>query len=180
MGDSENNNNYGPGTDPNSEIPPTSDDRPLLPWMLGAAVVLVLVVAAVLIGRYSSNADTAAAPNPYISRLEITGLHMATAENFAGGRVTYIEGTLANHGDRKVTAARIEIVFKDVLGQVAQKDALPVMVVQPNIPYLDYGPLDLAPLAPGQTRDFRLTIEHITTEWDGQIPQAKVVSVSAS
>lgn len=182
MGDSE--NNYGPGTDPNSEIPqsasPEHDDRPLLPWLLGAAFVLTLVVAAVLIGRYSSNVGTAAAPNPYIARLEITSLHMATAENFAGGRVTYIEGTLANHGDRKVTAARIEIVFKDVLGQVAQKDALPVMVVQPNIPYLDYGPLDLAPLAPGQTRDFRLTIEHITTEWDGQVPQAKVVSVSAS
>src|SRR6267142_4134424 len=178
MGDSE--NNYGPGTDPNTEIPPSSDDRPLLPWLLGAAVVLALVVAVALIGRWSSTADTTAAPNPYIAKLEVTGLHMATAENFAGGRVTYIEGTLANHGDRKVTAARIEIVFKDVLGQVAQKDALPVMVVQPNIPYLDYGPLDLAPLAPGQTRDFRLTIEHITTEWDGQIPQAKVVSVSAS
>jgi len=52
------------------------------------------------------------------------------------------------------------------------------MVVQPNIPYLDYGPLDLAPLAPGQARDFRLTIEHITIEWDGQLPQARVVSVN--
>jgi hypothetical protein len=177
MGDSE--NNYGPDTAPNSETSHSSDERPLLPWLLGAAVVLTLVVGAVVIGRWGSGAENAAAPNPYIARLEITGLHMATAENFAGGRVTYIEGTLANHGDRKVTAARIEIVFKDVLGQIAQKDALPVMVVQPNIPYLDYGPLDLAPLAPGQTRDFRLTIEHITTEWDGQVPQAKVVSVSA-
>jgi hypothetical protein len=152
--------------------------RPLAPWIIGAVVVIVMVGVAVLAGLYSSGRKVPSA-DPYIGKMEITGVHMATAENFAGGRVTYIEGRLTNHGDRKVTGARIEVIFKDSLGQIAQKDALPVMVVQPNIPYLDYGSMDLAPLAPGQARDFRLTIEHITTSWDGQLPQTRVVSVNA-
>ena len=156
----------------------TEDQQPLTPWIIGAIVVIALVAVTVLVGHYGSGSNTPSA-DPYISKMEITGVHMATAENFAGGRVTYIEGRLANRGDRKVTGARIEVLFKDSLGQIAQKDALPVMVVQPNIPYLDYGSMDLAPLAPGQARDFRLTIEHITAEWDGQLPQTRVVSVNA-
>ncbi|MBZ5521859.1 MAG: DUF2393 domain-containing protein [Acidobacteriia bacterium] len=158
--------------------PAAEDRQSLAPWVIGAVVVVLLVTVVVLVGHYTAGSGPAPV-NPYISKVEVSGLHMATAENFAGGRVTYIEGRLTNNGDRKITGARIEILFKDSLGQVAQKDALPVMVMQPNIPYLDYGPLDLAPLAPGQARDFRLTIEHITAEWDGQLPQAKVVSVNA-
>ncbi|HWZ43388.1 MAG TPA: hypothetical protein VNW97_07910 [Candidatus Saccharimonadales bacterium] len=148
------------------------------PWVMGVLVVVGLVVVVVVAGHYSAGSGRSVPANPYISKVEVAGLHMATAENFAGGTVTYIEGRMANHGDKRITGARIEILFKDTLGQIAQKDALPVMVVQPNIPYLDYGPLDLAPLAPGQARDFRLTIEHITIEWDGQLPQARVVSVN--
>jgi hypothetical protein len=177
MGDSQNNSGSGPAPGPSEA---EGEERTWTPWLIGAVVVAVLVASVVLVGHYSSSSGNAAAPNPYISQLEVSGLHMATAENFAGGRVTYIEGKLTNHGDRKVTGARIEIIFKDVLGQVTQKDALPVMVVQPSSPYLDYGPLNLAPLAPSQARDFRLTIEHITTEWDGQVPQARVVSVSTN
>jgi hypothetical protein len=157
----------------------SSDDGPSpAPWIIGALAVAMLVAIAILASRH--NADSGlTGPNPYIDKVEVSGLHMSTAENFAGGRVTYIEGRLTNHGDKKITAVRIEVLFKDSLGQVAQKDALPVMVLQPNLPYLDYGPLTVAPLFPGRACDFRLTIEHITAEWDGQLPQTKVVGVSA-
>lgn len=165
---------------PPPAAPEAGDKRSLTPWIIGAVVVAVLVTVVVVVGHYVSTSAGPAPVNPYIAQLEITGLHMATAENFAGGRVTYIEGRITNRGDRKVTGARIEVRFKDSLGQIAQKDALPVMVAQPGLPYLDYGSLNLAPLSPGQTRDFRLTIEHITIEWDGQMPEAKVVSVTTN
>ncbi|HZD06689.1 MAG TPA: hypothetical protein VE176_00495, partial [Candidatus Limnocylindrales bacterium] len=108
----------------------------------------------------------------------VAGLHMATAENFAGGSVTYIEGKLTNATDRKVSSASVQVIFKNSLGEIAQKDTLPVTVLLPNVPYVDYGLIDRAPLAPGQTRDFRLTLEHVTTDWDGQVPTVKVISIA--
>jgi hypothetical protein len=51
-------------------------------------------------------------------------------------------------------------------------------VLLPNVPYVDYGLIDRAPLAAGQARDFRLTLEHVTTDWDGQVPTVKVVSIA--
>jgi hypothetical protein len=103
---------------------------------------------------------------------------MATAENFAGGSVTYILGSVANAGDKKLTGARVQVFFKNSLGEVAQKETLPLTVLLPNSPYVDYAPLDRAPLGGGQQRDFRLTLEHVTADWDGQVPQIKIISVN--
>jgi len=149
--------------------------------IIGAVLVVVVVAIIVWVGHNRSGSGVLNQADPYATKLQISNLHMATAENFAGGAVTYIEGKLANSGDKKVTAARVELVFKNSLGEVSQKEPnLPVMVLLPNIPYVDYGPIERAPLSPGQARDFRLTIEHVTADWDGQIPQIRVVGVSTS
>lgn len=144
---------------------------------IGGAMVVVAVAVIILITR-SGPPSTTNQPNPYAAKLQIDNLHMATAENFAGGSVTYIQGRITNTGDKKVTGATVQVVFKNSLGEVAQKEPLPVMVVLPNTPYIDYGPLQRAPLGPGQARDFRLTLEHVTAEWDGQMPNVRVISVS--
>ncbi len=143
----------------------------------GAVVVLAMIGVFMLLGRSSPPTDVKAV-DPYLAKMQVSGLHMATAQNFAGSSVTYIEGKITNGGDRKLTAARVEVLFKNSLGEVAQKEMLAVTVLLPNVPYVDYGPIEQAPLAPAQTRDFRLTLEHVSTDWDGQIPQVKVVSVS--
>ena len=152
-------------------------DRNWLPMGIGAALVLVAVLLVIVFTRGGGPADQT---NPYVSKLQLSSLHMATAENFAGGTVTYIEGNLANTGDRKLTDARVEVQFKNALGEVSQKEQLPLTILLPNAPYVDYGPLERAPLGPGQARGFRLTLEHITADWDGQIPQVRVVSVGTS
>jgi hypothetical protein len=103
---------------------------------------------------------------------------MATAQNFAGGSVTYIEGKITNTTDRKVTNARVEVLFKNSLGETAQKDTLPVTILLRTTPYVDYGSIESSPLASGQARDFRLTLEHVSTDWDGQVPQVRVVTLA--
>src|SRR5215470_12512132 len=108
--------------------------RNWVPMAVGAVLVIVVVVLIVVFTRSGGNASQA---NPYTSKIQISSLHMATAENFAGGTVTYIQGTLANTGDRKLTAARVEVLFKNSLGEVTQKEVLPVMVLLPNTPYVD-------------------------------------------
>jgi hypothetical protein len=144
---------------------------------VGGLLVVVIVGAVTVFGRLgrSSNANPG---DPYLAKLQLSNLHMATAQNFAGGSVTYIEGTATNTGDRKFTGASVQATFKNSLGEITQRETLPVTVVVPNVPYIDYGTLDRAPLAPGQSRDFRVTLENLTPDWDGQIPQMKVVSIA--
>jgi hypothetical protein len=161
---------------PFSPVQQQEEKRNILPMVAGGVIVLVLIIGLVLLTRAGKPASTSAG-DPNLAKLQVSDLHMATAENFAGGSVTYIEGKLTNSTDRKITAANVQVMFKNSLGEIAQKDTLPVTVLLPNTPYVDYGLIDRAPLAPGQTRDFRLTLEHVTTDWDGQVPTVKVVTI---
>lgn len=145
---------------------------------IGVVLVAAIVAALVLAGRAGKNSANTNPGDPNLAKLQISDLHMATAQNFAGNSVTYIEGKISNHTSKKVTGARVEVLFKNSIGEIAQKEVLPVNVVMPNAPYLDYGPLDRAPLAPGQSSDFRLTLEHVSVDWDGQVPQVRMVAVA--
>jgi hypothetical protein len=161
---------------PFSSGPQQPEPRNWTPIIAGVAIVAIIIVAAVILTRAAHH--PANPGNPYLNKLQLSNLHMATAQNFAGTSVTYIEGTVTNTGDRKVADATVEVVFKNAIGEVSQREnSLPLTVALPNTPYLDYGTIDRAPLAPGQSRAFRLTIEYITPDWDGQVPQVRVVSV---
>jgi Protein of unknown function (DUF2393) len=170
MGDSEKEQPFSPVRE--------EEKRSLAPMAIGGVLVLLAIAAVVFVGRAGKSSGTAGHGDPNLAKIQINDLHMATAQNFAGGSVTYIEGKITNNTDRKITGARVEVIFKNALGEVAQDEkALPVTVLLPNVPYVDYGPIDRAPLAPGQTRDFRLTLEHVSTDWDGQVPQVTAVGV---
>jgi hypothetical protein len=153
------------------------DSRTWLPMAIGAAMVIVAIAVIIFVSRSVSTTNPNQ-PSPYAANLHINDLHMATAENFVGGSVTYIQGRIANSGTKKVTGATVQVIFKNSMGEITQKETLPVMVLMPNTPYVDYGPMERAPLGPSQARDFRLTLEHVTADWDGQMPTVKVVSVA--
>lgn len=169
MVDSEHQQPFSPGLEPEKETN-------WIPMAIGAAVVVAVVVAFILFSGSGSTGKTGQA-DPYLAKLELSNLHMETAENFAGSSVTYIEGSIKNTGDKKITSARAQVVFKNSLGEISQKEPLPILVQLPNTPYLDYGTIERAPLASGQARNFRLTLEHVTADWDGQIPAVRVISV---
>ena len=162
---------------PFSPVQQQEEKRNILPMAAGGVFVLLLIAGVVMLTRGGKSTGGNPA-DPNLAKLQVSNLHMATAQNFAGGSVTYIEGKLANGTDRKITGASVQVIFKNSRGEIAQKDTLPVTVLLPNVPYVDYGLIDRAPLAAGQARDFRLTLEHVTTDWDGQIPTVKVVAVS--
>jgi hypothetical protein len=158
-------------------LQPQEEGRTWVPMVIGVALVLI-VIGAMVFFNHGGKTSTTNPRDPNLAKLQITDLHMSTAENFAGGSVTYIEGKITNGTDRKISAANVEVIFKNALGETAQAEkALPVTVLLPNVPYVDYGPLDRAPLPSGQARDFRLTLEHVSTDWDGQVPRVKVVSI---
>src|SRR6516165_4565696 len=89
---------------PFSPPPQEPEARNWTPIVGGVGLVLLIIVAFTLWGRMSRSSNA----NPgdsYLTKVQLSNLHMATAENFAGGSVTYIEGTVTNTGDRKVTGA---------------------------------------------------------------------------
>ena len=103
---------------------------------------------------------------------------MSTAANFAGQQVTYIEGKIKNNGNKTVNNVLLQIVFKDSLGQIVQREQQRRMVIITREPYIDTAPLSNAPLRSGQTKEFRQTFEHVSGDWNMQLPEISVVKTS--
>lgn len=152
---------------------------PIVPIAIGALAVLIVIALLVFFGRSGSNETGApSTPDLYAANLVISSPSMSTAANFAGQEVTYIEGKIANNGDKTVTSAILQIVFHDSLGQVVQKETQRLMVITTRQPYIDTAPLSSAPLKAGQTREFRQTFEHVSAEWNTQLPEMTIVKTS--
>lgn len=157
---------------------PTAGERESnwLPVLLGIALVVVVVGLVAFFSR--SHPKSAVAPHPYAANVKLTDVKMSAAENFVGASVTYIEGTVSNIGDKIVTHAAVRVIFKDDLGQVVGDESIPLHVMQPSGPYNDAVDLSVAPLAPGQSKPFRLTFESISAQWNHQYPEVQVTDVS--
>jgi len=159
------------------EPSPVQEDREsnLRPILVG--VVTLLVVIGILFVLSRANRKTPAAPHPYAVNLKISDLKLSAAENFVGASVTYIDGTVTNAGAKTVVRAVVHIAFKNSLGQVVQAEDDPLQVLQTGGPYPDTVDLRVSPLAPGQNKQFRLTFEHISADWDQAYPEVQVTDV---
>ena len=152
---------------------------PVIPIAIGAVAVLVAIGIMMFFSRGSSRqADAPAAADPYAASLAVSDVKMSTADNFAGQQVTYIEGKITNNGSKTVKNSVLQITFHDSMGQIAQKENQRLMVITTREPYIDTVPLSSAPLKPGQTREFRLTFEHVSGDWNMQVPEVSVLKTS--
>jgi hypothetical protein len=104
---------------------------------------------------------------------------MSEATSFSGAKVTYIDGQLANTGDKTLTAITVQVGFHSDVGQFAQRVALPLSFIRTRQPYVDTEPVSAAPIEPGQTRDFRLIFDTVPPDWNLQFPEIRVISVRA-
>ena len=150
-------------------------DSNLRPILLGVVLVIVVVAAIALLSRGNRNAS--ATPHPYASNLRLSDLKMSAAENFVGASETYIDGAVTNTGDKTVTHAAVHVVFRNSLGEIAQAEDVALRVLQTSGPYPDAVDLTTSPLAPGQSKPFRLTFEHISADWNQAYPEVQVTDV---
>ena len=156
---------------------PVQEKRKLNVGVIIAASVLVLLVAILYFVRSAPRPTSS--PDPYAASLKISDIKMSTADNFAGTSVTYIDGTITNAGPRTVTAATVEATFLDSQNQICQRDVLPLHVLKSNTDYDDIVDLQQTPLAPGDSKPFRLTFDHISAEWAQSYPQIRAMGVTA-
>jgi hypothetical protein len=118
-----------------------------------------------------------AAEDAYAASLPITGLAMSESSNLAGGKVTYVDGHIANTGSRTVTGITVQVLFRNFAHEVTQNETQPLKFIRMRNPYVDLEPVSAAPLKPGDGQDFRLIFDAVSPHWDGAYPEIRVVKV---
>jgi hypothetical protein len=159
-------------------INPTTErqESSLRPILVGIAIVGVVVGVLALIFRAEQKKP--AVPPAYAANLKFSDMKTSAAQNFVGATVTYLDGIITNTGDKTVIHAVAQITFKDELGQTTQREELPIRVLRTGGPYDEAVDLNLSPLAPGQSKPFRLTFENISAQWNHAYPELQMTQVS--
>jgi hypothetical protein len=143
--------------------------------LLAVAGVIVAILGIAFLLR--EPAKPAQKASPYISNLKFSNFKMSAAENFIGATVSYMDGTVTNIGDKTVTGLMLEVTFKDDIGQLAQREDVPLRVLRDTGPYQEPVGLSVSPLGPGQSKPFRLTFDSISAQWNRQPPELRVTDV---
>jgi hypothetical protein len=171
----------GPQLVPSAARPTEEPQRNWLPLIIAAAVVVVVAAVAVLVLEHGKPRATVtpitAVPDAYATSLPISGLAMSESSNLAGGKVTYLDGHIANTGNRTVTGITVQVLFRTFAHEVAQNETQPMKLIRIRQPYIDLEPVSGAPLVPGAERDFRLIFDAVTPDWDGAYPEIRVLRV---
>jgi uncharacterized protein DUF2393 len=152
-----------------------TEESNLRPVLIGVFIVAVVVTILVLILRAQQTPPPP--PPPYASNLKFSDLKASAAQNFVGATVSYLDGTVTNTGDQTVIHAVIQVTFQDDMGQTAQRETTPLRVLRTSGPYDEAVDLNLSPLAPGQSKPFRLTFESISAQWNHAYPEMKITDV---
>lgn len=158
--------------------PQTESTTPWGPIIIGGVAILVVVGIIVFLSTRGGSSQAASEPDPYAANLAISDVTLSTAQNFAGQEVTYIEGKLTNNGQSTVDGATVQVSFKNALGEAVQRETQPLAIIRTRDPYIDTASLKILPLKPGQSREFRLTFEHISADWDHQKPDLRMMRAS--
>jgi hypothetical protein len=157
--------------------PSPDQKRNWIPVLVGVAAVVVAVGAILLFLRPKS--QDGAGSNPYADKLKISDVKLSAAENYMGGTVTYLDFNVTNTGDKALVGADVHAEFKNTLGEIVQKETLPLHVLVENqlAGYPDLVDMSRAPIGLGQTKPVRITLEHISDDWDRSYPALQLVDL---
>jgi hypothetical protein len=148
--------------------------------VIAAVAVAILVTVLVLLGRRGDTrpaANTILPPAPYASSLVLSDLQMSESSSMSGGKQTYIEGHIVNHGPATVTGITVQVVFSNDVRMPPQIETGPLNMIYMRDPYVDTRPVSASPLAPGAQGDFRLIFDDVNENWNQQMPQINVTHV---
>jgi hypothetical protein len=156
------------------------DERPSYPmaaWGVAALIAIVLVGGLVYIGHKQPAAapSTLQPADAYAVSLPLSQFAMSESTNLTGGKLTYLDGHLANTGNRTVTEITVQVVFQNDEAMPPQIDTVPVTLIRMKEPYIDTEPVSSRPLKPGDDREFRLTFETVPENWNDQMPEVRVI-----
>ena len=157
--------------------PSPDQKRNWVPLLAGLVAVIAAAAALLLFSRHQVPARSA--PNPYAEKLKLSDIKLSAAENYMGGTVTYLDFNITNTGDKALVGAEVNAQFKNTMGQIVQKETLPLHVLVENqlAGYPDLVDMNRAPIGQGQTKTVRLSLEHISDDWNRSYPQMELVNL---
>jgi hypothetical protein len=158
---------------------PVTEERDNSRFIIVAAVIVVIGGMLALAFVLREPPKKVVPPNPYISQLKLSDFKMSAAENFIGATVSYIDGTITNTGDKTVTRVMVQVNFLDSIGQLAQREELPLRLFRNTGAYNEPVDLNVVPLSPGKSEPFRLTFDSISAQWNHQYPDIRITDVTA-
>lgn len=170
-------------TPPHLELirPSEPRERNWLPLIIAGAVVVVVATVLVAVLEHgkpvASVTPISATQDAYASSLAITNLAMSESASLSGGKVTYLDGHVANKGARTVTGIVVQVLFRNYAHEVAQNETQPLKFIRMRDPYIDVEPVSAAPLIPGAAQDFRLIFDAVSPDWDGAYPEVRILHV---
>lgn len=139
------------------------------------ALILAALIAVVVMRQHNavSKPSLAAVQRPalsleqkaYLDSILFQDFRMTAADNFLGGTVTYLDGTVANNGAKAVSRLNVELNFLDSLNQVVLRENTNPLAGRTT------------PLPPGGTQAFRVSFDHMPMDWNQAPPLAKAVGV---
>ena len=160
--------------------PPEGGGIPVMAWAVAGLAVLVVVVILLVAGRHKAAAPTTIQPvAPYAASLPLTQLAMSESTSLSGGKSTFVDGHIQNTGSQTVTGVTVQVIFRNEEAMPPQIETLPLSLIRTREPYIDTQPVSAAPLKPGDERDFRLIFESIPANWNQQMPEIRIIQVSA-
>ena len=148
--------------------------------VLVAVVVIVGVIAAVVLLSKSPPPQGQQPLDPYAESLQVGSLKLSVAENFVGASIHYVDGKIANVGGRTVNGIRVEVIFRDSLGQIVLRDTQNLMLLKEQSGDLPTWCAKNDPLEPNEVANFRLTFERLPADWNRGYPELRFVKVSSA
>jgi Protein of unknown function (DUF2393) len=159
------------------------EPRSLTPWIVAGGVVLLVIVGLVLVSHHARPANPGGAvlapADPYAANLPLTNIQMSESSTMGGSKLTYLDGTIANHGAKTVTGVTVQVAFHDYTHQIAQKETMRLNLIRMRDPYVDTQAVSAAPIKPGDSREFRLIFDHVAEKWNQEYPEVRVIEVEA-
>jgi hypothetical protein len=160
--------------------PTPARNFPTTAVVIAAVAIAILVTALVLLGRRGPAgpaANTVLPAATYAPNLVLSDLQMSESSSMSGGKQTYVEGHIANHGSATVTGVMVQVIFANDVRMAPQVETGPLNMIYMRDPYVDTRPVSASPLAPGAQGDFRLIFDDINQNWNQQMPQINVIHV---
>jgi hypothetical protein len=158
-------------------------ERNWLPVAIAAVVVLAIVIGLTLFFEHGKSTPQvtpiSAQPDPYAANLPITNLAMSESSNLAGGKVTYLDGHISNHGSKTISGISALVLFRDYAHQVAWNETQSLRFIRTRDPEVDLEPVSAAPLKPGDEQDFRMIFDSVPNSWDGNYPEIRITRVDS-
>ena len=127
---------------------PTKERRPMLPWVIAGAVVVLVLIVLLIAGRTTAPTNPGgpglAPPDPYAKSLALTNIKMSESSSVIGLKQTYLDGDITNRGDKTLTGITVQVAFQDFTNRIGQKNTMPMQLIRSHQPYVDVEPVSAA------------------------------------